>query len=806
MTVAHFFSFALVCLLGCPLRVLGQANEATVEGTVVDQAGEPLPGISVRLDDTRGVATKTDGRFIITDVPSGEHTLSVSGVGYTTQSIPLSLTAGQTRQLAIRLEEGTTEMEEVTVVGKSEATEVREQAYAVEAIDTRALAQRNVDMNQLITRTAGVRVRESGGLGSNFDYSINGMSGRAIRFFVDGVPLDRYGSGYSINNFPVNLIERVEIYKGVVPPSLGSDVLGGAVNIIPKTGYGNYLDASYSYGSFNTHRTALSTHWTHAPSGLFVNLQGFYNYSDNNYAVWGAGVQVANPETGRAEEIRTERFHDAYRSASAKLEVGLENQAWADLLKLSFLYADNHNELQHGATMASVIGEATRAETSYTPSLQYQKDDFLLPGLHLNGYASLSFLTSVTIDTSSRTYDWRGEVVDRQPTGSELGAGRNGKSRLTLSSRNGFYQAQLSYALAPYQTLGFNYTLDDTERDGTDPFISDRTASFREPQRVTKQIASLSYELETFGQQLVHTAWAKHYSFAASTVDERYITDSLGRRPVAFPLDNDSQHLGYGYAAKYTLNPRHLLKASVERAYRLPDADEILGDGLFVRSNPELRPEQSLNVNLGWMASQLSLGREAKLSWEPTLFYRDTRDLILYLVQQSRNTGAFFNIGQVRGVGGSLDLTYAYGDFLQVKANATYQDLRDWQEFSGPNRNQTYRDRLRNTPYLMANGSVNLRRADLWQDDDELSFFWDVQYVHEFFLNWPSLGARSSKAIIPTQFINSLGVNYARQSGTYSLSLECQNAFNEQVYDNYLLQRPGRAYSVKIRAFFNQLI
>ena len=406
-------------------------------------------------------------------------------------------------------------------------------------------------------------------------------------------------------------------------------MLGGAVNIIPKTGYGNYLDASYSYGSFNTHRAALSTHWTRAPSGLFVDVQGFYNYSNNNYEVWGPGVELANPETGRAEEIRTERFHDAYRSASAKLEVGLRNKSWADLLKLSFLFADNDNELQHGATMASVIGEATRAETSYAPSIQYRKDDFLLPGLHLNGYASLSFLTSVTVDTSSRRYNWQGEVVDVQPTLSEMGAGGNGKSLLTLNSVNGFYQAQLAYALTSYQTLGFNYTFDDTRRNGTDPYISDRTASFKEPQRVTKQVASLSYELETFEQQLVHTAWVKHYSFGANTVDERYITDSLGRRPVAFPLDSDSQHLGYGYAAKYTLNPRHLLKASVEQAYRLPDADEILGDGLFIRNNPNLRPEQSLNVNLGWMASQLALGKEGNLSFEPTLFYRDTRDLIL---------------------------------------------------------------------------------------------------------------------------------------------------------------------------------
>ena len=84
-----FLSFTLVVSFSFPLALFGQTGVATIGGRVTDQQSQPLPGITVLLDDTRGVATKTDGRFIIPDVAPGKHTLSVSGVGYATQNVSL---------------------------------------------------------------------------------------------------------------------------------------------------------------------------------------------------------------------------------------------------------------------------------------------------------------------------------------------------------------------------------------------------------------------------------------------------------------------------------------------------------------------------------------------------------------------------------------------------------------------------------------------------------------------------------------------------------------------------------------------
>src|SRR5690606_26457631 len=105
------------------------------------------------------------------------------------------------------------------------------------------------------------------------------------RIFVDDIPVDQLGSSFNLNNLSVNLIDRIDVYKGVVPIGLGADALGGAINIATDRKIGSFLDASYSIGSFNTHRASLDSKYRFSKSGFTVSASGFYNYSDNNYTM-----------------------------------------------------------------------------------------------------------------------------------------------------------------------------------------------------------------------------------------------------------------------------------------------------------------------------------------------------------------------------------------------------------------------------------------------------------------------------------------------------------------------------------------
>ena len=94
-------------------------------------------------------------------------------------------------------------LDNVTVTGKSKTQKLREGALAVNAIDVRSMASSIHSISELVDRTAGVKIREEGGMGSDFDLSINGMTGNSVRYFLDGVPLDTKGSGVTLANIPV---------------------------------------------------------------------------------------------------------------------------------------------------------------------------------------------------------------------------------------------------------------------------------------------------------------------------------------------------------------------------------------------------------------------------------------------------------------------------------------------------------------------------------------------------------------------------------------------------------------------------
>ena len=137
-----------------------------------------------------------------------------------------------------------------------------------------------------MAKVQGVNVQRGGKLGSDTRFSLNGLTDDQIRFFLDGIPLGFVGYSFGIANVPVNLIDRVEIYKGVVPIRFGADALGGAFNLVSPEGFlGTGGSASYQVGSFGTHRVALNLQHQADSSGFLIRGSAFYDFSKNNYEI-----------------------------------------------------------------------------------------------------------------------------------------------------------------------------------------------------------------------------------------------------------------------------------------------------------------------------------------------------------------------------------------------------------------------------------------------------------------------------------------------------------------------------------------
>src|SRR5690606_16063784 len=144
-----------------------------------------------------------------------------------------------------------------------------------QVIQTLATKEQPATLTELMNRSAGIRIRQAGALGSRSNISLNGFQNRSVRYFKDGMPLDYLGFGFNISLIPVNMLDHVEVYKGVLPLHLGADALGGAVNLVTREAHRNFADISYEFGSFNTHRISLNAGLVSADGRYFGGVNAF---------------------------------------------------------------------------------------------------------------------------------------------------------------------------------------------------------------------------------------------------------------------------------------------------------------------------------------------------------------------------------------------------------------------------------------------------------------------------------------------------------------------------------------------------
>ncbi|MES2454557.1 MAG: TonB-dependent receptor [Bacteroidota bacterium] len=696
-------------------------------------------------------------------------------------------------------------LDDVKIKGQTKAQEVKTSGFGVNVIETKKYANTNADLNQILNRSAGVNIREQGGLGSDFNFSINGLSGKQVKFFIDGIPMESFGSSLTLNNIPVNLAERIEVYKGVVPVELGADALGGAVNVVTNQTTKKYLDASYSFGSFNTHRVAVSSRYIDDKTGLISTVNGFYNFSSNNFLMrnnpkYDLKIQVVegegNDKTFALRDVK--RFHDDFESKMLQFETGFVNKKWASLFMLGLTYADQYKEIQTRANQEAVIGGADRRSHFLMPTLKFKKNDLFTKGLSASLFASYSIDKSTIADTSTSSYDWAGRAIS---TGNTAGEFNQQFSIYHYNNATGLGRANVAYKINDTYSVNLNYNFSGITRKAFDDLdVTGKRNAFAKPNNIQKHIAGLAGQLDFLDQRLTSTLFGKYYGFNALVRKVVIYTGGVGL--ITDDVKSNYNYFGYGFASRFKLSSDIGLKASGEHSYRLQDPEEMFGDGINVLSNPNLKPESSNNLNIGGYYTR-HLGKHhfaAEASW----FFRDAKDFIYYTITQVR-LSVYDNVGIVKINGVEGELRYNYSDLLSATINASYQNalnnrrLQENTQLADP----TFGDRIPNQPYFFANADIGIGKNNLLGKDTRIQLNWFGQYIHEYYLTWPSQGSKSTKNVIPAQLIHNLTLSYAAQNGKYNVSLESRNLTNELAYDNFRLQKPGRAFYVKVRYAIN---
>lgn len=579
-----------------------------------------------------------------------------------------------------------------------------------------------------------------------------------------------------------------------MPVGFGTDALGGVINIVTNKNRKNwFLDASYSYGSFNTHKSYVNFGQTFK-NGLTYEINAFQNYSDNSYYVdtpveefYEGGGSAIN--TDKVEHVK--RFHDNYHNEAVVGKVGLVDKKWADRLMIGLTYSRMYKEIQTGVVQKVVFGEKYRKGNSLMPSLEYRKRNLFVRNLDVAFTANYNRNFTNNVDTATYRFNWLGEKTSLK--------GRKGEqSYQDMKSDNDNWNATFTanYHIGTAHTFVLNHVLNTFHRENHNSVSVDESNAIAKVTR--KNITGFSYRLMP-SEHWNLSVFGKYYNqYNAGPVSASTSGTSNYVR-----LTNNVSSVGYGAAGTYFILSGLQAKLSYEKAYRLPTNEELFGDEDLELGKIGLNPEKSDNLNFN-LSYNRQLGKHG-LYVETGLIYRNTSDYIYRSIEttSNRSYGSYSNYGSVETKGYHISARYNYSCWVSIGGNFTQMDVRDNVEKTQTGQESlTYGARMPNLPYRFANSDISFFWRNLWKKGNTLTVTYDNMYVHGFPLYSEALGAVETKDIVPTQFSHNLGITYSLKNGRYNVSFECKNFTDEKLYDNFSLQKAGRAFYGKVRVYF----
>ncbi|MEM6722289.1 MAG: TonB-dependent receptor [Bacteroidota bacterium] len=792
-----------LCIALLPLSMFAQ-NTFTVSGTVKSDNGEVIPFANVILSKSKYGVTNDKGQFKIENVSSGTYKLTVSFVGYQTLSQSVNVNKNVTVNLVLK--EGAENLNDVTVVAKTETRKQAEKVVTISSLDVKQFKNQTLGVEDVLKQSTGVVVRQSGGLGSTLNINLNGLTGQAVRTYYDGMPIELYGGALQLNFIPVDILERVDVYKGIMPVDIGTDALGGGLNMVPITRSTDYLRTSYSVGSFNTHRFTIGGNYNFNDH-ISASILSFVNYTDNDYEMKNIPNIVENlrPDGTVAsiteERIDARRFHDRFRSKFVQGSVRFQDLSWADNLEISALYSQRDNQVQQGTFITGLaVGEAETEATVTVQRLNYEKS-FFSKKLKLKYSGLLSQSTDKTRDSTTAFYNWRG---DKLVTPNSVGAEIFGLPTARDGDNSGMaHRVSLQYDITDNINIvvsEFNYNV---EIEGEDPIgvrvtLNEGTPEEQilDPNTIPSKLRSNVFGAElnsTFLQDKLSTVlFYKNYNYNARSVDFR----RQGATEIPFRTVKDNNN-GYGLGVKYQITPEMFIRTSYERTLRFPTENEVFGDFAAIVPNFDLKPEQSNNFNLG-VRYEKSMNDNSFISVDLSGFLRDQEDLIRVIPFGPENS-QFINEAAVESVGFEFSGKYRPIENLTLNGSFTYQQIEISESSDLSSSGGSIGADVPNIPKLFFNLGANYTFNNIFRTDNSLEVSWTYLFVDRFSINEViDLDTANPAFVIPRQHLNNANISYALPTQNLVFSLGIQNIFNQEIFDNFRIPRPGINYNFKI--------
>lgn len=772
--------FLQILIVFCPFwGVLAQS--IIIKGKVTDsKSKEPLTGVSIQISKLKGTTTNEKGEFTLeTQGKLGD--MKISYVGYQNKEINLR-EIDSNKPLLIELAENRNDLNEVVVRGitqeQAEAKEIKLNVNPVTVITSKQIESRAGTLNEVLARQAGVQLRQSGGLGSDTRISVRGLEGKRVAIFLNGNPLNTPDGSLGINDFPVQLIERIEIYKGSVPAFLGGDGLGSAVNVILKHRDVSYIDANFARQSYNTNIASLILKKSFDKQGIEIGAGIFDTRSDNDYIM----------QSPYQPELKIKRDHDKYHSVLAGGSIRF-HKLWFDEVELESGYITNQKQIQ--GIYKNIQHVESRAVAKVV-ALNMTKQNFAKNKLGLKYTLLYGSFNVKLIDTSAYNYQWNGTRIPSSLGIGELGNGPNLSTNLQKDHRQ---RLNFEYRFMPNLLLNLNNTARYVTFDPSDSvanaYAGKNISNF--PGSALNSTTGLTFESRFRDDKLLLSAAVKHYYNQV----RGYNTSIYLGNANPDKVNNITNTIGYNVGFRYIFTKTIFLKASHERGVRLPNNTELFGDGILITPTTTLKPEISSNFNIGLVydgSNQLN----NRLQIEANGFYMNVEQLI----QLSGNglTLGYVNYAKANIIGTDLDIKYDVTKNIYASFNATLQRLTDIAKYIPETQNvpnPTYKLAIPNVPLMFFNWNLEYHKDNLIAKHSKTRFMYDGSFVDKYNYGFP-LSIYDNLAI-PSYLTHTVSLEQSFHDGRYTFTGEINNLTDTVVINNFAQPLAGRTFRIKLR-------
>jgi TonB-dependent receptor len=239
LTSLHYMKRFTLLLFGSFFAIAAFAQTGTLTGRVIDEGNLPLAGATVFFNTEAITVSDANGFFDIRNLPTGEHALKVTYIGFTDFTQSLTIAIDETTELDVQLQPGVL-LAEVAVIsqlrGQARALSTQQAAVNITNIIAADQIGRFPDQNigDALKRIPGVNVQYDQGE-ARFG-NIRGTPPQLSSVMINGERIpsaEAESRSIQLDLIPADMVQAVEVSKAVTP-DMDADAIGGSVNLITR--------------------------------------------------------------------------------------------------------------------------------------------------------------------------------------------------------------------------------------------------------------------------------------------------------------------------------------------------------------------------------------------------------------------------------------------------------------------------------------------------------------------------------------------------------------------------------------------